>query len=194
MRGFDLGGARPTAAEALATWAQGQGHDGLAEAARRLPTLSPVGRWRSLPGPTGEANLYAVLAREHVLCLAAPGAEGDAARLHLLAAVLAVGARAVWPVQAQALWQRLPDMVQDRVLLAQDWTRADLPLDAVLHAGPAASLQAAARALAARPGPIIGLVPAGADGSVPLERLVIGRSLSVNTAAAGGNASLMTIA
>jgi RHH-type proline utilization regulon transcriptional repressor/proline dehydrogenase/delta 1-pyrroline-5-carboxylate dehydrogenase len=37
-------------------------------------------------------------------------------------------------------------------------------------------------------------VPAGADGSVPLERLVIERSLSVNTAAAGGNASLMTIA
>jgi RHH-type proline utilization regulon transcriptional repressor/proline dehydrogenase/delta 1-pyrroline-5-carboxylate dehydrogenase len=29
---------------------------------------------------------------------------------------------------------------------------------------------------------------------VPLERLVIERSLSVNTAAAGGNASLMTIA
>ena len=28
---------------------------------------------------------------------------------------------------------------------------------------------------------------------VPLERLVLERSLSVNTAAAGGNASLMTI-
>jgi RHH-type proline utilization regulon transcriptional repressor/proline dehydrogenase/delta 1-pyrroline-5-carboxylate dehydrogenase len=29
--------------------------------------------------------------------------------------------------------------------------------------------------------------------SIPLERLVLERALSVNTAAAGGNASLMTI-
>jgi RHH-type proline utilization regulon transcriptional repressor/proline dehydrogenase/delta 1-pyrroline-5-carboxylate dehydrogenase len=189
VRGFDLGGARPAAAEALAVWAASQGEHALAAAVRELPARSPAGRWRSLPGPTGEANLYAVGPREHVLCLAAD----DAARLRLLAAVLAVGGRAVWPAEAQALWARLPDAVQERVLLAQDWTRGDVPLDAALHAGPAASLQAAAVALAARPGPIVGLVQATADGRVPLERLVAERSLSVNTAAAGGNASLMTI-
>ncbi len=193
VRGFDLGGARPAAAEALAAWAQAQGDAALAQAARRLPALSPAGRWRNLPGPTGEANLYAVLPREHVLCLAPSGPDGDRARLLLLAAVLAVGARAVWPVEAQALWQRLPEPARERVLLAQDWTRADVPLDAALHAGAAASLQAAARALAARPGPMVGLTQAAPDGSVPLERLVFERSLSVNTAAAGGNASLMTI-
>jgi RHH-type proline utilization regulon transcriptional repressor/proline dehydrogenase/delta 1-pyrroline-5-carboxylate dehydrogenase len=189
VRGFDLGGGVPAAAEALAAWADAQGDGALAAAARALPARSPAGRWRSLPGPTGEANLYAVLAREHVLCLAA----GDAARLRLLAAVLAVGGRAVWPADAQALWARLPEVVQERVLLAQDWTRGDVPLDAALHAGPAASLQAAALALAARPGPIVTLVQADAAGGVPLERLVAERSLSVNTAAAGGNASLMTI-
>lgn len=194
VRGLDLGGARPAAAEALAAWAQGDAALAAVVAlARRLPALSPVGRWRSLPGPTGEANLYAVLAREHVLCLAPDGVEGERARLLLLAAVLAVGARAVWPAEAQPLWQRLPDMVRERVLLAQDWTRADVPLDAALHAGPGASLRAAARALAARPGPMVGLTQAAPDGSVPLERLVVERSLSVNTAAAGGNASLMTI-
>ena len=49
-------------------------------------------------------------------------------------------------------------------------------------------------ALARRPGPIIG-VTALQSGAVdiPLERLLIERALSVNTAAAGGNASLMTI-
>src|SRR5690606_7941836 len=103
VRGFDLGGARPAAAEAPAAWAQAQGDAALAQLARQLPALSPAGRWRSLPGPTGEANLYAVLPREHVLCLAPSGPEGDRARLLLLAAVLAVGARAVWPVEAQAL-------------------------------------------------------------------------------------------
>jgi len=36
-------------------------------------------------------------------------------------------------------------------------------------------------------------VQVGALDEVPLERLVIERSVSVNTAAAGGNASLMTI-
>ena len=45
-----------------------------------------------------------------------------------------------------------------------------------------------------RPGPIIGITAmASGDAQVPLERLVIERSLSINTAAAGGNASLMMI-
>jgi len=45
-----------------------------------------------------------------------------------------------------------------------------------------------------RPGAIVslqGLVPGEAN--IVLDRLVLERSLSVNTAAAGGNASLMTI-
>jgi RHH-type proline utilization regulon transcriptional repressor/proline dehydrogenase/delta 1-pyrroline-5-carboxylate dehydrogenase len=51
-----------------------------------------------------------------------------------------------------------------------------------------------AAALAARPGPIIGMVGLrSGESGVPLERLVVERSLSINTAAAGGNASLMTI-
>lgn len=50
------------------------------------------------------------------------------------------------------------------------------------------------RQLAEQPGPIIGLTTlAPGDDQVPLERLVIERSLSINTAAAGGNASLMSI-
>jgi len=36
-------------------------------------------------------------------------------------------------------------------------------------------------------------LPEGESG-IPLERLVVERALSVNTAAAGGNASLMTMA
>ena len=52
----------------------------------------------------------------------------------------------------------------------------------------------AQRVLAARPGPIVGLTvlrPGATD--VPLARLLTERSTSVNTAAAGGNASLMTL-
>lgn len=64
-----------------------------------------------------------------------------------------------------------------------------------LHAGDAASLRDVQATLAARAGAIVGVTAArAADGEVALERLVVERSISVNTAAAGGNASLMTIA
>ena len=60
--------------------------------------------------------------------------------------------------------------------------------------GASADVPGLLRALAERPGPIVGLVTlAPGDAALPLERLLIERSLSINTAAAGGNASLMTI-
>lgn len=87
--------------------------------------------------------------------------------------------------------------------LAQDWRAASVAFDAVLHAGPAQPLLAVLATLALRRGAIVGVTAwpngtigmAGAEGpdSAPLERLVIERSISINTAAAGGNASLMTI-
>ena len=62
-----------------------------------------------------------------------------------------------------------------------------------ITAAPTRCARCAAR-IAQRPGPIVGvhgLAPGETD--VPLERLVVERALSVNTAAAGGNASLMAI-
>jgi RHH-type proline utilization regulon transcriptional repressor/proline dehydrogenase/delta 1-pyrroline-5-carboxylate dehydrogenase len=53
-----------------------------------------------------------------------------------------------------------------------------------------------AEALAQRAGPIVGLQAAPPGASVDafaIERLLVERSLSVNTAAAGGNASLMSV-
>ena len=160
------------------------------EAIDRFAAHSPVGRWRSLPGPTGEANLFAVAAREAVLCLAAD--DGD--RLIQLAAVLAVGSRALWPAAARPAWQRLPEEARDRVALVDDWTRPQVAFDAVLHHGTSQELREVLRAVAARPGAIVGVTAlAVGDMAIPLERLVVERSLSINTAAAGGNASLMTM-
>jgi len=144
-----------------------------------------------LCGPTGERNVYTLLPREAVLCLA--DQEGD--RLIQLAAVLAVGSQAVWPDKAQALLQRLPDVVQGRIVLCSDWTRPETHFDAVLHHGEPAALRQVALRVAQRPGPIVGitgLLPG--DAAIPLERLLVERALSVNTAAAGGNANLMTLA
>jgi RHH-type proline utilization regulon transcriptional repressor/proline dehydrogenase/delta 1-pyrroline-5-carboxylate dehydrogenase len=190
----EVAGPQRTALAALRGWALAQGFGELAAACDRAAAESPAGHWLALLGPTGEANHYAVLPRGHVLGLAAPGAAGDADRLLQLAAVLAAGAQMVWPADAQPLADRLPPDVREHVTLAQDWANASLALGAALHHGDASSLQAAAVRLAARPGPIVSLSAlAPGDANVPLERLVIERSLSINTAAAGGNASLMTI-
>jgi len=156
----------------------------------RLAARSPVGAWRRLPGPTGEANLYAMRPRETVLCLA----DDEADRWAQLAAVLAVGGRVLWPAEAQALVERLPAAVADRVTLVDDWTRHTVRFDAVLHHGERADRLRVCRAVAGRSGAVVVVVGLRCgDGDVPLERLVVERSLSINTAAAGGNASLMAL-
>ena len=101
------------------------------------------------------------------------------------------------PAEAKmaSLHAKLPTQVQAQVTLQDNvLSNAAVALDAVLHHGDAPALQTVCTALAQRPGPIVGVtaLPPGAV-DIPLERLLIERALSVNTAAAGGNASLMTI-
>ena len=186
--------AAPDAAAlaALRGWARSTGQARLAAQCDQAAAESAVGQWVALAGPTGEANLYALAPREAVLCLVDGEAEPD--RLAQLAALLAAGTHAVWPASAHALRERLPIEVRERISLAQDWTQPAIAFDAVLHHGASASWLATAAALAGRAGPIVGLTGLRpGEARVPIERLVVERSLSVNTAAAGGNASLMTI-
>ncbi len=192
-RGVASAGVDPeagVAAAALRRWALSRGLGRLAAQCDQAQAESPVGDWQALAGPTGEANLYAVRPRAAVLCLA----EQDSDRLAQLAAVLAVGSRAVWPASAASLHQALPVEVSERISLAQDWQQPAVAFDAVIQHGAVPALLHTAAALAARAGAIVGLIGlAPGDAAVPLERLVSERSLSINTAAAGGNASLMTI-
>ena len=83
-------------------------------------------------------------------------------------------------------------------LIAQGIQKGDVYKRQLLHHGDSDQLRevsklAAARQ-AARNGAIIGVhgLHRG-ETDIPLERLLIEHALSVNTAAAGGNASLMTI-
>lgn len=108
--------------------------------------------------------------------------------------MLAVGGRALWPAADAALLDTLPEALRSRVRPVQDWTRAEAHFDAVLLHGDAARRIEVSTLLAQRPGPIVLLHAFDAgDTAIPLERLVVERSLSINTAAAGGNASLMAI-
>jgi RHH-type proline utilization regulon transcriptional repressor/proline dehydrogenase/delta 1-pyrroline-5-carboxylate dehydrogenase len=160
--------------------------------ARALESETPVsaGASKILPGPTGERNVYTLVPRSAVLCLAS----NDADRLVQLAAVRSVGSRAIWPVDAQALYDRLSPEMQSHVALARDPFASAVTYDAVLLHGSIEELAEVQRKLALRDGPVVSverLEPS--ETAVPLERLVVERALSINTAAAGGNATLMTI-
>ena len=63
----------------------------------------------------------------------------------------------------------------------------------MLFAGSRDALTRLAQRLAERPGPLVQINVPGADDRYPAEWLVLEQSISTNTTAAGGNASLMTI-
>jgi RHH-type proline utilization regulon transcriptional repressor/proline dehydrogenase/delta 1-pyrroline-5-carboxylate dehydrogenase len=147
-------------------------------------------RSKVLPGPTGERNVYTVVPRPAILCLASD--ERD--RRVQLDAVVKAGSRAVWPAEAKALYDTLPPESQAHVALARDCFAPEVSYDAVLLHGSVGELAEVQRRLAQREGPVVSverLEPG--ETAVPLERLVVERALSINTAAAGGNATLMTI-
>ena len=144
-----------------------------------------------LKGPTGERNVYQVFPRSTVLCIASTEAD----LVVQLAAVLSVGARAGWDGgndTAKGLYRRLPRSVQRQVLLTSDW-HAEW-FDAALYHGESTNLLTLQQSLAQRDGPIVPVTAMSAgERSVPLERLVVERAVSIDTTAAGGNASLMTM-
>ncbi|MEO0004160.1 MAG: trifunctional transcriptional regulator/proline dehydrogenase/L-glutamate gamma-semialdehyde, partial [Pseudomonadota bacterium] len=195
-RGVDFSGPaeRPPikpALQALHEWAQVGRRSALVAACDHFALQSRSGVTVLLPGPTGERNSYQLLPREATLSLA----RHESDRLLQLAATLAVGSLAVWPAAAAPLRESLPQAVREQIALAEDWQSPLVHFDAVLHHGTAAELSEICAFLARRPGAIVG-VQSMTDGEseLVLERLVIERSVSVNTAAAGGNASLMTLA
>ncbi|MEB3839377.1 trifunctional transcriptional regulator/proline dehydrogenase/L-glutamate gamma-semialdehyde dehydrogenase [Pseudomonas guariconensis] len=176
----------------LKTWAASSQMGELASLCDQFAAQSQSGISRVLPGPTGERNTYTVLPREHVLCLA----DNDADLLAQLAAVLAVGSSAVWAdaEPGKSLRARLPKELQAKVKLVADWQKDDVAFDAVIHHGDSDQLRGVCEQVAKRAGAIVGVHGlSSGDHQIALERLVIERAVSVNTAAAGGNASLMTI-
>ncbi len=146
----------------------------------------------TLSGPTGERNIYRVQAHARVLCLTGDQPGADADRLTQLAAVLAVGSCAVWPLSGKALHAQLPAAVQSQVML-EDLAIGHSVDAALLHGDRPTKMHWQAQ-LAQRPGAIVTLTALRpGDAAVPLAHLVSERSFSTNTAAAGGNTSLMTL-
>ena len=174
--------------QALQAWAKDK--PDFAALCQRYGDLAQGGTVRILPGPTGERNTFALLPRDRVLCIS--DNQDDA--LVQLAAVTSVGSRVLWQDDElhRTLARSLPQPVQARIDFSKDPSGAEY--DAVIYHGDADQLRALCEQIATREGPIVSVQGfARGETNLLLERLLIERSLSVNTAAAGGNASLMTI-
>ncbi|MEO2215911.1 trifunctional transcriptional regulator/proline dehydrogenase/L-glutamate gamma-semialdehyde dehydrogenase [Chromobacterium vaccinii] len=164
---------------AAAAKAQGLSLDGVIAAARKE---SPLAHNVILPGPTGENNVLSFAGRGRVGCVA----DDAQALAEQLAAVFAAGNRAV--VADGELGRRFASALNGHVSVVADVLEADV--EAVLYAG--AKAEEARRELAARDGALVQLILRGENG-YNVHRLVVERALSVNTTAAGGNASLMSM-
>jgi RHH-type proline utilization regulon transcriptional repressor/proline dehydrogenase/delta 1-pyrroline-5-carboxylate dehydrogenase len=183
--------AMPPAGAAFAglrEWAAAHGHAQVLVAAERYARADLPGGCMVLPGPTGERNTLSFAPRGLVLCRAA----GRDALLRQLAAVFATGNRAAVDATAAALIADLPSSVRGAIEVVNDVRHGDIRLALVERPG-ATHLMAE---LAGRSGPEDALVPVietDLARDIPLWRLVAERALCVNTAAAGGNATLMTL-
>jgi RHH-type proline utilization regulon transcriptional repressor/proline dehydrogenase/delta 1-pyrroline-5-carboxylate dehydrogenase len=138
-----------------------------------------------LPGPTGETNTLSLRARGVVACAAADVVD----RLHQVIAVHAVGGMPL------AESQDLPDALRPYVRRWDGDIAALVDLDAVLLAGTDAARRRTKAACAARDGPLVAVIEwdRGTAPVLSLWRLMREFAECVNTAAAGGNASLMTL-
>jgi RHH-type proline utilization regulon transcriptional repressor/proline dehydrogenase/delta 1-pyrroline-5-carboxylate dehydrogenase len=144
-----------------------------------------LGQPSALPGPVGEDNLYELRPRGTVLLLP----QTRAGLIAQIGAGLAGGNRLVIG-DAAGLHEMLPASVASRVRWVDDW-RTEGPYAGALIEGDAARIQDLGETIADLPGPII-LTQAGPG--YRLDWLIEEVSTSINTTAAGGNASLMAMA
>jgi RHH-type transcriptional regulator, proline utilization regulon repressor / proline dehydrogenase / delta 1-pyrroline-5-carboxylate dehydrogenase len=172
---------------AFAAWLDGKGEKEAAATARRYGTLAAQGYHVELAGPVGERNVYSLHPRGPILLKP----QTDQGLYQQIAAVLAAGSSA--RLDGMTLPADLPASVAARLGAGKDG-----PFTGALIEGDADRVRSVQQDLAARPGPIIlhqSAPPArkGGDCDYRLEWLLEEVSTSVNTTAAGGNASLMMI-
>ncbi|WP_245479614.1 bifunctional proline dehydrogenase/L-glutamate gamma-semialdehyde dehydrogenase PutA [Hansschlegelia zhihuaiae] len=187
-----LAGGAPEAAEAFARWLVATGRPALGERCRALAARSPLGARVKLPGPVGESNTYELRPRGAVLCRA----RSEEALFLQIGAALATGNRVLVDTspRLEAELARLAADLAAHVRIAR--LRSDGGAwAAALVEDERRTIRATLAEAAARKGPIasVHVAPRGGDEAIPIEFLLREVAISVNVAAAGGNASLMAL-
>ncbi len=172
------------------------GEGDAAEVVRTLASTSALGLEQELPGPVGERNLYGLHPRGRILLL--PQTKGGL--FWQLGAALATGNTVVIDEESglRDVLAKLPASVAARVNWARDWAQQG-PFAGALVEGDGERLKALNTAIAEMPGPLVLVQSATTEALIAdpqaycLNWLLEEVSISTNTAAAGGNASLMSI-
>ena len=190
------GGRVDSALLELVGWLDAQCKQNDAKAVRAIASRSALGQQIELGGPVGETNLYALHPRGRILL--APLTEAGLFRQ--LGFALATGNTATIDTSSglQNALSGLPQSVSDRLTWAGGWNQAG-PFAGALIEGDAVRVRSFNQRIAELPGPLV-LVQAATTESLGkdedaycLNWLLEEVSTSINTTAAGGNASLMAI-
>ena len=194
--GAGTAGPALRAAHDYCAWLQSCGNQAVSRRCRHYIEISPLGMTQDLPGPVGERNVYSLRARGRIAAM--PGTETGL--LLQIGAALATGNQVVLESRAGggSAFASLPTSVAAQIAVVADFASAG-PLAGILFEGDAESLRAIEGRAAELPGALVAVHALGVDElargvpDYPLHWLVGECSVSTNTAAAGGNASLMTI-
>ena len=194
LDGVEGAGAAIGGIRAYSNWLTAHGHAAEAERCVGMMARSPIGARVELKGPVGERNVYTLRRRGRIAAMAT----SESGLLIQIGAILATGNDAVVSAAlAERALSRLPVELAYRISRVADPLSAPALAFALLE-GDEAATAAALRNLADRAGPIVRLqalssdrLAAGEDYN--LVDLVEEYSIATNTAAAGGNANLMTI-
>lgn len=192
-------------------WAEQQGMAETVAAIADYAATSRLGQDTELQGPVGERNLYSLHPRGRIAVLA----DSAAGQWNQVAAVLATGNTAVIVAGNPLVVcpASLPADLAGRVVWSGDALRSVSAITALLIDGQSAAVIDATRQLATREGAIVtphaphfgtgqagtgqagtGEAGTGQAARYALDFLLEEVSMSVNTTAAGGNASLMALA
>ncbi|CAN5907912.1 trifunctional transcriptional regulator/proline dehydrogenase/L-glutamate gamma-semialdehyde dehydrogenase [soil metagenome] len=175
----------PGALDSLLLWAKTHGHERIAELADQYAHHSTYKMTMVLPGPTGERNTLSFAPRGRVFCAAST----VNCLLNQIAALLATGNTPVLPAHTMALLPSgLPAEVRERIVQAEaDQAQVQF---ALVEGGLLTTYKPL---FAAQNEAIVCVIETQENTEVPLWRLVAERAVCINTTAAGGNASLMTL-
>ena len=177
--------------------------DAALQACESAATASRLGYSELLPGPTGESNRYRLLPRGDVWAMP----QTALGLVHQLAAAYATGNHCrVVPAPSDEVTSSLTALLQIPELSgwiaaanADALTDNATPMQALLFEGDGDALLEVGMRVAARDGNLVRIDSRRSDElaaghGYTLSALVHEQSISTNTAAAGGNAQLMTMA
>ena len=180
----------------FAKWLGNRGMNVLAQDARETGGASALGLEVELTGPVGERNLYALHPRGRILLVP----QSETGLIRQLTAALATGNDVAIDAASglKDVLKDLPASVAARINWSSNW-EANGPYAGALVEGDAARVVAVNQKIAELTGPLVLTQAATSEelaasaSSYCLNWLMEEVSTSINTTAAGGNASLMAI-